>query len=325
MITRSELARIRTAAQGRKVAVIGDLMLDEFLTGSVGRISPEAPVPVLTFEDNRYALGGAANAALTLRHLGADVSLVGLVGDDAAGQVLVAEARDAGLDASGIVTAPRRTTTLKTRVVARTQQIVRIDREASGHTGPAARARLREAALAAVAKASAVLVSDYDKGVLPAGFAKEIVSACRERGVPCVVDSKSGHVAYRGATVLTPNTAELGHMAHTTRVSDADLPKAAAVVLRRYSPDALLVTRAEAGMSLFVPGDERVDIRAISTEVRDVTGAGDTVAAVMALGLAEKLPMVDAARLATLAAGVVVRKVGTAAPSWDEMSAIAEE
>ena len=325
MITSRQLAAVRKVAQGRSVVVVGDLMLDEFLSGSVERISPEAPVPVLAYESNRYVLGGAGNSALSLMALGAQAGLVGLVGGDIAGRALLAEVSNAGLDGRGIVVAPRRSTTLKTRIVAHTQQIVRVDREAAGPIGPAVRRELRDAALAAVSGADAVLISDYDKGALPATLGREIVELCRARKIPCGVDSKAGHTAYRGATVLTPNTGELAKMARMHRLAHGDVARAAAVVLRRFAPEALLVTRAEDGMSLFVTGAERVDVPALSTQVRDVTGAGDTVAAVMALGLASGLDIADAARLATVAAAVVVRKSGTAAPSWDEMAALVEE
>jgi D-beta-D-heptose 7-phosphate kinase/D-beta-D-heptose 1-phosphate adenosyltransferase len=229
------------------------------------------------------------------------------------------------MDVSGLVVAPRRTTTLKTRIVAQTQQVVRIDREAAGPLGPAVRRSLREAALAAVGSASSVLVSDYDKGAVPAALARELIEAARVRGVPSVVDSKAGHAAYRGATVLTPNVSELAKMARRQAVTARDVSRVAAVVLRRLAPEALLVTRSEDGMSLFALGADRIDVPALATEVRDVTGAGDTVAAVVALGLAAGLDLTESALLATLAAAVVVRKVGTAAPSWDEMAALAED
>ncbi len=324
MISRQRLSRIRELASGREVAVIGDLMLDEFLSGSVERVSPEAPVPVLTYTSHRYVLGGAGNAARTLASLGARVRLVGLIGGDAAGSVLVDEAEAVGLDASGIVVDPRRTTALKTRVMAQGQQLVRIDREAAGKAGVASRRRLREAALSALASSHAVVMSDYDKGTLRVGLVRELLAECRGCGVPSIVDTKALHTAYRGATVLTPNVSELAKLAGMHKLADKDIRKAAAIVMRRLAPDALLVTRAEAGMSLFAHDADEVRIAALATEVRDVTGAGDTVAAALALGLAAGLPRAEAAQLATLAAAVVVRKAGTAAPSWDEMATFAE-
>lgn len=325
MITSRRLAEIRKIAEGREVVVMGDLMLDEFLSGTVERISPEAPVPVLTYEASRYVLGAAGNAALTLLKLGAKVRLVGLIGNDSVGELLREKVKEVGLDDSGLVVAARRTTALKTRVVAHTQQIVRVDREATGTIGTTARRELHDVALDAVSRAGAILISDYDKGALSMNLVAEVVQACKRRKIPCVVDSKSAHTAYRGATVLTPNTTELARMARMHRLAPGDLERAATTVLRRYAPEALLVTRAEAGMSLFAAKGGRVDVPALSSEVRDVTGAGDTVAAVMALGLAAGLETADAARLATVAAAVVVRKAGTAAPSWDEMTALAEE
>lgn len=306
------------------MAVIGDIMLDEFLVGTVERISPEAPVPVLTYDYHRHVLGGAGNAARTLAALGASASLVGLIGEDVAGQAVLEAADVLGIDTGGVIAAPRRSTTLKTRVVAGTQQVVRIDREASGPAGPAVREAMREAAMSAVAAADAIVLSDYEKGGLPPALVRQIVEACRSRRVPCVVDPKAVHAAFRGATVLTPNMGELARLARMHRVTEREIDRAAAAVIRKVAPEALLVTRSEDGMSLFLPG-ERVDVPALATEVHDVTGAGDTVAAAVALGLASGLDVREAADLANLAAAVVVRKVGTEAPSWDEMAGRAKE
>lgn len=325
MISPRRLAEARAAAVGRRVTVIGDLMLDEFLVGTVERISPEAPIPILTYGSHRHMLGGAGNAARTLAALGANAALVAFVGEDPAGEALLAEAAARGVDTSGVVVTARRSTTQKTRVIAGTQQVVRIDREASGNPGPAAREALHAAALAAVAVSDAVVISDYDKGAVPAKLARDVVEACRARGVPCVVDTKALHSAFRGATVLTPNMGELARMVRLARVEAKDIDRAAASVMRRLAPDALLVTRSEDGMSLITADGERRDIPALATEVHDVTGAGDTVAAVVALGLASGLALAEAADLANLAAAVVVRKVGTDAPSWDEMASRAKE
>lgn len=325
MISRRRLAEIEKLAQGKRVAVIGDLMLDEFLAGSVERISPEAPVPVLTYESHRRVLGGAGNAARTLVALGARAELVGFVGGDVTGASLLDEAAAVGVDASGVVIAQHRSTALKTRVVAGTQQIVRIDREAAGVVSASARHRLEESAVAAARGADAVLVSDYAKGAVTERVARAVVNSCLDAGVPSVVDTKAVHTAFRGATVLTPNAGELAKMARMHSLPDKQLDRAAATVMRRMAPEALLVTRSEAGMSLFRADHARLDIPALATEVRDVTGAGDTVAAVMALGLGIGLDLAEAARLATLAAAVVVRKAGTASPAWDEMATLAEE
>lgn len=325
MITPRRLAEVHALTQGRRVAVVGDLMLDEFLTGTVERISPEAPVPVLTYGSHRHMLGGAGNAARSVAALGGRVALVGLVGEDAAGAAVLAEAAARGVDASGVVVAPRRSTTQKTRVIAGTQQIVRVDREAAGNPGAAAREALRLSALAAVADSDAVVISDYDKGALSPALIRAIVEACRARAIPCVVDAKAAHPSLRGATVLTPNLGELARMTGRRIATPDDLDRAATSVVRKLSLDALLVTRSEDGVSLFLPDGPRTDIPALATEVHDVTGAGDTVAAVVALALASGLAMPEAAELANLAAAVVVRKVGTDAPSWDEMAARARE
>lgn len=323
MIGTRRLGEIQRLAKGRTVAVIGDLMLDEFLVGAVERISPEAPVPVLAYRSHRYELGGAGNAARSVLALGAGARLVGVVGQDQAGAFLIEEAEAEGLDTSGVVTAVRHTTTLKTRVIAHSQQVVRIDREAIGPLGGAARRAVKEKAVAAIAAADVVLISDYDKGTLTTPLGRDLMDAAVARGIPVVVDSKAVHAAYRGATVLTPNLAELGHLARARVKDERGLARAAAAVLRRLAPHALLVTRAEHGMSLFGSDGSRVDVPAVATEVHDVTGAGDTVAAAVAVALAAGSEPPEAARLATLAAAVVVRKVGTAAPTWEEMAALA--
>jgi D-beta-D-heptose 7-phosphate kinase/D-beta-D-heptose 1-phosphate adenosyltransferase len=325
MISARRLKEIHRLAKGRTVAVIGDLMLDEFLVGAVERISPEAPVPVLAYRSHRYELGGAGNAARSVSALSAKPKLVGAVGKDQAGAFLLEEAEAEGLDVSGVVTAARHTTTLKTRVIAHSQQVVRIDREAMGPLGGAAKRAVKERALAAVAAADAVLISDYDKGTITTSLARDLLGAAADRGVPVVVDSKAVHAAYRGATLLTPNLVELGHLARVKVTDERTLARAATAVLRRLAPGALLVTRAEEGMSLFGADGSRLDVPALATEVHDVTGAGDTVAAAVAVALAAGLEPPEAARLATLAAAVVVRKVGTAAPAWEEMAALAAD
>jgi D-beta-D-heptose 7-phosphate kinase/D-beta-D-heptose 1-phosphate adenosyltransferase len=322
VIEAQRLAEIEEATRRVKVAVVGDLMLDEFLVGSVARISPEAPVPVLEYRSHEYVLGGAGNAARTLQALGASASVVGVVGSDHAGRTLVAEAQASGLPTGGIVVAPTHTTTLKTRVIAQSQQVLRIDREVTEGFGPSTRRAVREALDAAVAGAGALLVSDYDKGLMSPAFAKSALALARERRIPVVVDTKASHVAYRNATVLTPNVAELAKLVRMRVSTERDLDRAAAAVMRRFEPGALVVTRAEKGMSLFRP-QGRTDIAALATEVSDVTGAGDTVAAVLALALAQGMDLVEAAELATLAAAVVVRKVGTATPEWSEMRSLA--
>jgi rfaE bifunctional protein kinase chain/domain len=322
LIEARRLQEIEDGARGCRVVVLGDLMLDEFLVGTVARISPEAPVPVLEYESHRYELGGAGNAARTLTALGASATLIGVVGSDHAGRTLLAEAGASGLDTSTIIVVDTHLTTLKTRVIAHSQQVVRIDREATEPLAPAARRAVRQALGSALDGAGALLVSDYDKGLLTAAFARSVMSLARERGVPVVVDSKAVHLAYHGATVLTPNVAELARLVKTRISSERDLERAAASAMRRLAPGALLVTRAEEGMSVF-DSKGRLDIGAHATEVSDVTGAGDTVAAVIALSLAQGMDIGEAAEVATLAAAVVVRKVGTAAPGWDEMRSLA--
>ena len=324
MITTRRLEEIEGKCAGVKVAVLGDLILDEFLVGTVERISPEAPVPVLEYSSHSYELGGAGNAARTVARLRGEALLVGVTGSDQAGQALLSEALTEGIGVDGVVVAAKRSTTLKTRVIAQGQQVVRIDREASGGLGSNATRELRDAVADAVSAADALLVSDYDKGGLPVAIVRDAMKAADAASIPVVVDTKTVHAVYKGASVLTPNLGELARMSRMNLASEGAVEKAARAVLKRLEPEALLVTRAEAGMSLFTKVGERIDIEAIASQVHDVTGAGDTVAATLALALGAGVDLVEAARLATLAAAVVVRKVGTAAPEWGELSALAK-
>jgi D-beta-D-heptose 7-phosphate kinase/D-beta-D-heptose 1-phosphate adenosyltransferase len=306
---------------GGSVLVIGDVMLDHFVIGRVDRISPEAPVPVVRFEHEEFRLGGAANVAHNIAALGGRAELVGVVGDDREADHLRRDLAALSVGCSGLVTAADRCTTRKLRVVTtRNQQVARIDyerdHEVSGDAEAAVIARISDLAPGA----GAILVSDYLKGVVSRGVAAAAIDAGRRAGIPVLVDPKVPHVDYyRGAALVTPNHHEAEAVAHM-RIRSADEAREAARRFRdRAACGSVLITRGEHGMWLHTPeGDTALDAEA--REVADVTGAGDTVIGTMALGLAAGGTLIDAARLANRAAGIVVGKFGPATVSLEELS-----
>lgn len=284
-------------------------MLDRYLTGRAERVSPEAPVPVVRVEGEREVPGGAANVALGIRALGAACRLVGVVGEDPAGRRLREAVGAAKLDGAHLVPDAARPTTVKTRVLARRQQMLRIDRESAEPLAGPIRGEVLEAAAAALAWADALVLADYDKGLLAGGLGREILAKAAEAGVPSVVDPKRRHFFdYPGATVLKPNVRELaGALGLEAAPAAADLPGLA----RSLGCRNLLVTLGEEGMLLAGADLEGVvRISAHAREVYDVTGAGDTVTAVLAAALAGGAALRQAALLANFAAGLEVARLG---------------
>jgi rfaE bifunctional protein kinase chain/domain len=309
--------------RGTPVLVAGDLMLDEFVWGQVSRISPEAPVPVVEVQRRTYTAGGAANTAANVGSLGGRPVVAGVVGDDADGG-RVCDLLDAqGVDTAPVVRDPKNPTTTKTRVVAHGQQVVRIDNERPGPVGAEVESELGRWTAGALAAVRGCVVSDYGKGVVTPTFAGRLIDRCREAGVPVVVDPKgTDYAKYRGATLVKPNQLEAGKVLNRDLRTDADVFRAGADLLALLGPDtAVLVTRGANGMTLFEPGRRPVHVPTQAREVFDVTGAGDTVAGTLALALAAGASLPAACHLASLAAAVVVGKVGTATCSLDELRA----
>jgi len=316
---------IGTSYEGRRVVVLGDVMVDEFLRGTVDRISPEAPVPVLEFASHTFVLGGAANVASNVVALGGGASILGAVGDDDAGSRLKEGLAGVGVDAAGILTVPGRRTTLKTRVLAHTQHVVRIDREERSPIPEAAQSELLERLETEIRGASALLISDYKKGTITPSLASAAIALAQGSAIPIVVDTKHYDVAaFSGATIMTPNVREAEELSRVKIVDDESLAKAARRLIEELRLQALLVTRAEEGMSIFNQDGTRSDIPALAIEVHDITGAGDTVAAALTLALVGCNPLSDSARFANLAAAVVVRKLGTATATLQEMTAFTD-
>jgi D-glycero-beta-D-manno-heptose-7-phosphate kinase len=298
-------------------------MLDEYVMGDADRISPEAPVPIVRIRERRYALGGAANVAQNVVAIGASCDLLGAVGDDVAGKVLRRMLADAELSPSGLVTAAR-PTTLKTRVVARAQQLVRIDVEDDASLDVYESKKLRESFDSVITGCDALILEDYDKGVLEPSFVEHAIACARKLCIPVVVDPKyRNFFAFRGATVFKPNRRELeaAFGADTDWTHDTAL----SLVREKLRVENLILTVGERGMLLVAPGRPALAIPTTAREVFDVVGAGDTVTAYLATMLASGASVDEAAVIANYAAGVQVRKFGAATVTPNEVLAAFEQ
>jgi D-beta-D-heptose 7-phosphate kinase / D-beta-D-heptose 1-phosphate adenosyltransferase len=304
------------------VAVIGDLMLDSYLHGDVSRISPEAPVPVMRAVSEKVVPGGAANVAANLATLGVHVNLVGLCGrDEARNQLIACLAEIGGIDCTRIVAAENRCTTKKLRIIGARQQIVRIDHEDVLPFDGAAENACIDAALDAIDAADVVVLSDYGKGLCSDRLIRAVVEHASRAGKMVMVDPKRRDFsAYRGASLLTPNRKELSDATQMPTESDEEAAAAAAQARDACGADILL-TRSEKGMSYFPKEGAPIHLPTVAQDVFDVSGAGDTVIAVLSAALGARISMVEAMRLANHAAGIVVSKMGTATVTRDELAA----
>jgi D-beta-D-heptose 7-phosphate kinase/D-beta-D-heptose 1-phosphate adenosyltransferase len=310
-----------------RVLVVGDVMLDHFIWGKVHRISPEAPLPVVEVTRESHFPGGAANVSRNLRSLNADVVTLGLVGDDAAGETLRELLAGQGLQTRGLLTDADRPTTVKVRVIAQHQQVVRYDREKVLPPSPAMKALLLGQFARALDEVQAVVFEDYAKGLLSQPLLDQMHRQARRRGLVTTADPNSRHLLrYRQLTAVTPNRAEafaaagLPYAEPATEVlRDEALRAVGAALLRKWQPANLLITLGEDGMCLFRPGKKPHHIPTVAQEVFDVSGAGDTAIATLTLALAAKASPVEAAELANHAAGIVVGKLGTATCSAAEL------
>jgi rfaE bifunctional protein kinase chain/domain len=305
-----------------RLLVVGDVMLDEFIVGRVSRISPEAPVPVVEFVREEYRAGGGGNVALNARALGAQVELIGLVGADSPADRLRELLAAADVQASGLITDDARRTTTKVRIVTtRNQQVARVDYESDRALSEPIEAAVIMQIESRMAGVAAVIVSDYLKGIVTARLMRALVAAARTRGVPVLVDPKIPHLDwYAGATLVTPNHHEAEAATHLRIRNDEDARQAAAGVRERAGCDGVVITRGEHGMWL-TSGSEEGTLPAAAREVADVTGAGDTVIATLALAVAAGSTVAEAAQLANQAAGIVVGKFGPATVSRQELLA----
>lgn len=332
--------------RGKRIGVLGDLMLDRYLWGTASRLSPEAAVPVVEFADQTECLGGAGNVAANIAAFGANVEVFGAIGKDEAGRTLKKCLQTSNITDSGVIPSAKRITTIKTRIIARHQQVVRVDRERREPLGAETSEKLLRLLFTALKRLDALVLSDYDKGMISDDFADRVLSACHQLHVPVFVKPKTSRLyAYRGASVIVCNAKEAGFFVTRSLTDEKSVEEAGRALLAHFGCSAVVITRGEKGMSVFeeatprhihIPatsfevtyarvGQSGVERGATGRQVFDVTGAGDTVISVLALAVAAGAPLADAAALANIAAGVVVGKLGTANVSPQELARALED
>jgi len=304
----------------KTILVLGDLMLDEYLFGQVSRISPEAPVPVVEVSEEKYLLGGAANVAWNIASLGAKVVPVGVVGRDRPRQTILKEFQKRKISKNGLVEDPQRHTTIKTRIVAHHQQVVRVDREHRQDLSPASEAKVIARLKKLIPAADAVLIEDYNKGLITDRVLKAALDLCRKHKKIVTVDPKFNHfLDFHGVTMFKPNVLETERALGMKIAGPPDMLKAGKILMARLKTKAVLITAGDRGMYLITGENKSQHIPTMAKEVYDVSGAGDTVIAVLTLALAAGASFLEAAVLANHAAGVEVSKFGVAAVSVNEL------
>jgi rfaE bifunctional protein kinase chain/domain len=322
--TKSRLIEIISKFKDLPIAVAGDMILDRFIWGRVERISPEAPVPVIEITKETVHLGGAANVASNLVSLGARPVPLGVVGTDEAGSALLAEFSRLGIDANAVVRQESRVTTVKTRIIAHHQQVCRADRETRAPVLGETLKKLLNIAADVVPRSSAVILSDYLKGLLVPPLIDCLAEAARKQDLFLAVDPKADDFCiYRGASIITPNKREAERASGLTIADDESLVRAGNKLLEKTGAEHILITRGEVGMTLVEKG-HYFHLPTLAREVFDVTGAGDTVIATLTLAVAAGATVREAADLANHAAGIVVGKVGTASATTEELRASLE-
>lgn len=304
-----------------KVLVVGDFILDEFIWGVVSRISPEAPVPVVSVKRESFLPGGSLNVANNIRTLGGTVFPCGTLGRDLEGRLLVRAMRRLGIDTGGVTIDPHRPTTVKTRVIAHSQQVVRVDREKTEPLSSTDVRKMLQFIQKKIKEVDAVVVEDYGKGVIEPFLLAPVLKWARKLGKPVLVDPKEKHFSlYKGVTALTPNRAEAyGAFGNSINGRVPDIEEVGRTFLKRLGLQAVLITLGEEGMALFEKGHATTRIPTTAREVFDVSGAGDTVIAIFSLGVAVGASLREAAVLSNLAAGIVVGKLGTATVEISEL------
>jgi D-beta-D-heptose 7-phosphate kinase/D-beta-D-heptose 1-phosphate adenosyltransferase len=319
-ITPERIREIVDGIASASVMVIGDVMLDRYVWGLVSRISPEAPVPVVDVHDETSRLGGAANVATNVISLGGRCRLVGVVGDDAVGRDLADRAGLLGVAVGGLVVDAGRPTTVKTRVIAHNQQVVRTDKESRDEVEGGARDKLLSAAMEGLSECDAIIVSDYGKGVINRDLLEKLIPATRAAGKIITVDPKETHFRnYKRVSLITPNQFEAGGAMGRRIDGEKSLLEVGWEIMKLLQSDALLITRGADGMSLFEKDGSFSHFPTAARKVYDVTGAGDTVISAFTLSLCAGATMAEAAHLANHAAGIVIREVGTASARPDEL------
>lgn len=308
------------------VLVIGDLVMDHFIWGKVRRISPEAPVPVVEVNSESLMLGGAANVVNNIHSLGGKVLVCGVIGRDDMGKNLVHELKLKGISSDGVIAEEGRPTSVKTRVIAHSQQVVRFDREKKDKIHLDTIKTIIDYLKDKISSINTIIISDYAKGVLSEELVEEIITIAKKRNKPVAVDPKVSHFDYyKYATIVTPNNDEASQASGIDIENGSSLLRAGEVLLNKLGSDAVLITRGEHGMSLFESNGEITHIPTVAKEVYDVSGAGDTVIGATALAIASGASFKEAAVISNFAAGIVVGKVGTATVSPEELKNALEE
>jgi rfaE bifunctional protein kinase chain/domain len=334
------LKRLIPRLRGKRIGVLGDLMLDRYLWGNASRLSPEAPVPVVDFVEQNECLGGAGNVAANIAALGARVEAFGVIGNDEPGRALQKCLRTANIADKGVLADSKRVTTVKTRIIAKHHQVVRVDRELREPLRSETEQKLLRQVFASLKHLDALVFSDYNKGLITDSLADRVLSQCHEEDVPVFVSPKTSRLyAYRGARAVVCNITEASKFVTHSLVDEKSIGEAGRALLAHFGCSAVVITRGEKGMSVFeessprhllIPatssevtyarvGQPGIERGATGRQVFDVTGASDTVLSVISLATAAGAPLPDAAELANIAAGVVVGKLGTACVTPDEL------
>jgi D-glycero-beta-D-manno-heptose-7-phosphate kinase len=321
-VTDSRLRELLAGFPGKTVAVIGDLMIDRYYWGNVHRVSPEAPVPVVEVESESVRLGGAANVASNIQALGGSAVMVGLVGNDHPGEQLQALLRERGFDTSAVLIDKGRPTTVKTRVIAHGQHVVRIDNESKQDASEALAATIIDVVRRNIRSFDGVVLEDYNKGVVTREVIREVIALAREHGVPVTVDPKfNNFFEFKQVTVFKPNRREVEEVLGGKLRSTEDVVRAGKKLIELLGAENVLLTRGEEGMSLIEAGGGVTHLPTAATHVADVSGAGDTVIATLTMALAAGAGMKEACLLANCAGGVVVGSVGIVPIQPDELVA----
>ncbi len=319
-MSKKKLKSIVSKFKNKRILVVGDLILDHYIYGSVDRVSPEAPVPVVWANKENFVCGGAANVGVNLVDLGAKVSLCGVLGNDHFGDVLLSHVKEKGIDTNFITREGCRPTTLKTRILAHHQQVVRLDWESVEFLELDTNKKVLNKIKRNINDFDGIIIEDYGKGVINPGLVGGLVELCIKKDKIITVDPKEEHLDYyENATALTPNLKEAQVAANMKIRGHTDIPLLGEMLMQRLSPKALLITLGEDGMMLFTKGEHK-HIPTAALEVFDVTGAGDTVISIFTLALSAGASFFEAAQVANLGAGVVVGKLGAATTSIKELS-----
>lgn len=317
---KARLKRIIANFKRAKILVIGDLILDEFIWGKVSRISPEAPVPIVWVNSESFMPGGAANVANNIHALSAQAYICGAIGSDERGRILTDELRRKNIDVEGIVIDNERPTTLKTRVIAHHQQVVRIDREKIDEIDDNIVSQILTFVKEKISLVDAVLIEDYGKGLIVPRLIQEVISLAQKHQKIIAIDPKENHFSfYQNVTLITPNHQEVAKATGKEMKSEEDLEAAGQTLLASQNCQAVLITLGEDGMRLFEKRGKSVHIPTVAQEVFDVSGAGDTVVSAACLALASGASMLEAAHISNYAAGIVVGKVGVTVATEEEL------